>query len=58
MRLPTISANSVELVSFDALGVVRYRLEMESGEDLETWEQCLLRRTRRRYPAQRIELMG
>lgn len=55
-EFPTLSADVVELVSFDWEGHPRFKLAAPAGEDLDSWETLLLRRTRRLFPAPRATL--
>lgn len=50
-QFPTLSADTVQLVAFDALGVARIRVEVSRGENLGEWERWLMRWLDRKYPA-------
>lgn len=51
VALPSISADTVELIGFDARGNARIRVEIPATEDVELWETWLLRWVRRRFPS-------
>ncbi len=55
-QFPTLNPLTVELVAFDWEGCPRFRSEVPTNEDLESWEILLLRRCRKFFPAPRPDL--
>lgn len=56
VALPSMTAETVELVGFDAAGNARLRVEIPATEDVEQWQTWMLRWVRRRFPS--LSLMG